>query len=321
MNYQRKSNFADVIIEFIAYKHAHGYLYETAEHRLNLFDRFCFELFSTESILSKEIGLCWAEKRQTEKISNQRGRIVVIRELAKYINSRGGNAFVIPLKITGRPSRYIPHIFTKDELSTFFYAVDHLPYCYCSPGRHLVFPVMFRLLYCCGLRPKEARTLLVENVDLKTGVIKIIDSKRHKDRNIVLAHDVLKLCRKYWRLISEIYPASKYFFPNKHDYYTRRGIIDCFDLSCQKAGLSDFKGNSPTLYGLRHTFATHCLYRWMQESKDLNAYLPYLSMYMGHAKLSDTAYYIHLIPEFFPQMGNMNIDKFESLLPEVKNEH
>ena len=282
------------------------------------FDRFCFEHFLHETTLTREIGLRWAEKRQTEKVSSQCLRISIVRELAKYINSIGGKAFVIPSKITGRPSRYIPHIYTKDELAAFFYAVDHLRYDKRAPVRTFVFPVLFRLLYCCGLRPMEAGTLLTKNVDLETGVIKIVESKGHKDRNVVLAPDALELCRKYKTLISAIFPYSEYFFPNKNGYYAKAGLEYAFNVSCRKAGLSDFKGNPPTQYCLRHTFATHCIYRWMREGKDLNAYLPYLSSYMGHAHLSCTAYYIHLVPEFFPQMGQMNIGKFESLLPEVE---
>ena len=36
-------------------------------------------------------------------------------------------------------------------------------------------------------------------------------------------------------------------------------------------------------HDFRHTFATHRLYHWMRDGKDLNAMLPYLSAYMGHA--------------------------------------
>ena len=40
---------------------------------------------------------------------------------------------------------------------------------------------------------------------------------------------------------------------------------------------------SMRFHDLRHTFATHRLYHWMRDGKDLNAMLPYLSAYMGHA--------------------------------------
>jgi len=69
-----------------------------------------------------------------------------------------------------------------------------------------------------------------------------------------------------------------------------------------------------------HTFATHRLYLWLREGKDVTAMLPYLSAYMGHAQLSDTYYYIHLVPELFADMSGLDFSKYESLLPEVESD-
>lgn len=46
--------------------------------------------------------------------------------------------------------------------------------------------------------------------------------------------------------------------------------------------------------------------------------LPYLSAYMGHAQLSDTHYYIHLVPGLFEEMSGFDFSFAELLLPEVK---
>jgi hypothetical protein len=56
----------------------------------------------------------------------------------------------------------------------------------------------------------------------------------------------------------------------------------------------------------------------MQNGTDINAFLPYLSAYMGHTHLSDTAYYIHLNPEFFPNAEFSEKNYFDDLLPEVE---
>ena len=73
-------------------------------------------------------------------------------------------------------------------------------------------------------------------------------------------------------------------------------------------------------HDLRHTFATHRLYHWMHEGKDLNAMLPYLSAYMGHAQLSDTYYYIHLVPGLLEEMSGFAFSSSEALLPEVETD-
>ena len=49
--------------------------------------------------------------------------------------------------------------------------------------------------------------------------------------------------------------------------------------------------------------------------------LPYLSAYMGHANFSHTAYYIHLTPEIFLHMSQMDLSRFENLIPEVAYEN
>ena len=58
----------------------------------------------------------------------------------------------------------------------------------------------------------------------------------------------------------------------------------------------------------------------MKEGRKLDNCLPYLSAYMGHAHFEHTAYYIHLVPEFFPQMSQMDMNRFSSLIPEVRHE-
>jgi len=84
-----------------------------------------------------------------------------------------------------------------------------------------------------------------------------------------------------------------------------------------KAGIGTISGNKPTVHCFRHTFAVKRLNLWVQEGKNLNACLPYLSMYMGHVHFSDTDYYLHLVPEFFSFM-TAKIDKgYSHFIPEV----
>jgi len=48
--------------------------------------------------------------------------------------------------------------------------------------------------------------------------------------------------------------------------------------------------------------AVHCLRRWVLEGKDLQALLPVLQAYLGHVSPSDTAYYLHLTADLFPNI-------------------
>jgi hypothetical protein len=59
---------------------------------------------------------------------------------------------------------------------------------------------------------------------------------------------------------------------------------------------------------------------WVQEGKDLNAYLPYLSLYLGHAHLTETDYYLHLVPEFFPVVKEKSRVHGAHIIPEVDHD-
>jgi integrase len=71
------------------------------------------------------------------------------------------------------------------------------------------------------------------------------------------------------------------------------------------------------VYDLRHRFASACLIRWLDNGENLNNMLPYLRTYMGHGRLSETAYYIHILPENLVNTSAINWDVFNSMMPEV----
>lgn len=245
-----------------------------------------------------------------------------IREFAKYLRAVGTEAYMIPISMTSKGPGYVPHIFNEAEIKAFFHGADSFRPHGKAPARHLVVPVFYRLLYCCGLRPAEARLLKKENVDLVRGSVYVVESKGHKDRVVAVADDLLQIMRSYSTLISEIYPDSDYFFP-RYDGdgpYTKRWTEEMFWRCFSMAGITAFEGPKPRVYDFRHTFATECICRWMREGRDIDAMLPFLSAYMGHARYEDTLYYVHMVPDFYERVGTVDRTAWEKLLPEVHDE-
>ena len=320
MIYTFEGIFTEYIKGFIEQKHALGYLYRESERILFTFQQFCKKNFSGETALTQEMASQWTERRASENNLYRLNRVSVVREFARYLSSIGVDAYLIPIELTRKTQRHVPHIYTMDELSALFRSMDATKYNPRTPAMHLIVPVIYRLIYCCGLRPIEARRLLVNDVDLNTGAVKILESKGHKDRLIMLSDDVLELCRKYNQRVELIYPERQHFFHShrKGGMLSEPWITKTFKKHLVAIGLEECAGNNPRLYDLRHTFATHRLYQWMCEGADVNACLPYLSEYMGHKLISDTAYYIHLVPEFFPKMAEMQLDSYTTLIPEVR---
>jgi len=321
MNTPVSGNFKPYIEGLIEQKRAIGYPYNTSAQKLKAFSVFCMNNYPNETILTKEIAMHWSEKRQSEHVNGLLRRITPIRQLAKYMNSLGIDAYIIPPGIPGKQTRYVPHIFTDQELQAFFAEIDRCAVSPYSPARHLVIPVFFRVLYCCGLRLSEARLLKVEDVDLETGKLTIRQSKGNKDRNVMLSEEVLNLCRIYHSKVDHILPDRVGFFPNRGGEFYSHIAIDCwFHLFWDKTGITNISGNPPRVHDFRHSFAVKRLNLWVQEGKDLNAYLPYLSMYLGHAHLTETDYYLHFVPEFFPLFKEKTLEKCAHLIPEVNYE-
>ena len=53
---------------------------------------------------------------------------------------------------------------------------------------------------------------------------------------------------------------------------------------------------------MRHCFAVNCLKKLVKEGKDLMVYLPVLKTYMGHDSFAETAYYLRLTVDVFPDI-------------------
>jgi integrase/recombinase XerD len=316
-------NFKSYIEGLIEQKRSIGFPYDTSARILKTFGVFCLDHFPDETALTKEIAMHWAEKRQDEHVNWLIRRITPVRQLAKYMNRMGIEAYVIPPGIPGKMIRYVPHIFTDQELQAFFAEIDQCAVSpYSPPARHLIIPVIFRLLYCCGLRSSEARLLNVEDVDLENGQLTIRHSKGDKDRNVMMSEEVLNLCRIYHSKVSRVFPNRVVFFPNQYGKHYHHSMIDYwFHLFWNKTGMTNISsGNPPRVHDFRHTFAVKRLNLWVQEGKDLNACLPYLCMYLGHAHLTATDYYLHFVPEFFPLFKKKTLEKCVNLIPEVNYE-
>ena len=284
MNTPNPGNFNPYIEGLTEQKRSIGYPYNTSTRILEAFDRFCLEFFPNETILSKEIAMHWAEKRPDEHVNGLMRRITPVRQLAKYMNSIGIDAYIIPVGIPGKQIHYVPHIYTDQELRAFFAALDQCEPNPQSPARHLTIPVFFRLLYCCGLRSSEARMLTIEDVDLETGKLTIRNSKGNKDRIVMMSKDVLHLCCKYHSMVSHVFPNRVAFFPNQCGNHYNNKVVDYwFHLFWNKTGITNMTGgNPPRVHDFRypninkiHTFFKYALYLWIFSKKGMDFFLTF----------------------------------------------
>ena len=237
--------------------------------------------------------------------------------MTKYLYAVGSGVYILPADYTARPERYTPYIFTDQELVDFFHASDQVLPCKSSPSRSFIIPVIYRLIYFCGLRPNEGRELKKQDVNLEDGILFIRKNKSHRERMIPMAHDITEMCREYSEKASWLYPENPYFFPSPTgNAYSAKWLSQNFRKLWDT--VKSDKNTCPVkVYDLRHRYTTTIMMKWVNEGVDLCQMIPYLSTYMGHANFSATAYYIHLLPENLVRSSAIDWQRFIDLVPEV----
>jgi len=313
------SAFALKLEAMLEYRTARGYKEKSYIPALKKFDKFCLASFPDADELTSEIVHTWIDGEIYENCSIA-APATVIRQFGKYLAAVGENAYVLPERFTPKRSKFTPYIFTDGELAALFSEIDRLKPTKKEPFISEIAPVLFRLIYTCGLRPNEGRTIERANVNLDTGELFISNTKHSKERIVVMSDDMLSMCRTYDGARNIFGGNSIYFFPaNNGETFTSTQAAGMFNKAWAKAVCSP--GNpvpqSIRIYDLRHRFASMRLNLWLDEGCDLMVMLPYLRTYMGHNKLSETAYYIHLLPENLVKSSAVDWEAFNALLPEV----
>ncbi len=181
------------------------------------------------------------------------------------------------------------------------------------------YKVIFRLLYCCGLRISEVRSLHTDDVDLNHGTVRIIQSKGRKDRIVYLSEDLTELLKEYsFKLSSVFLCQSVWFFParNAEKQLSNVTIDKRFRDSWAKTPFAKNCGRNPTVHCLRHSFVVKRMNLWMEEGVPLKEMLPFLSKFLGHTSPEETLYYYHQVDSAFRIIRRL--DKTSAkVIPEV----
>ena len=302
-------------------KRAVGYKYDAEERILARFEAFCREEFPGLETVTKASAEAWitAARERGVRPATLQGLAAPVRELARWLGRRGTGAYVLPARTLPRPARYIPHIYTDRELADLFAATDRCRYSSEVPFRHLVMPVLFRMVYACGLRVSEARLLRPGDVDISTGVLQIRDAKGGRDRQVPVSGPLHVRLAGY-RAHMAGQPGWDWFFPGTSAGrpLTLVNVYHNFRRFLWQARISHGgRGHGPRVHDLRHTFAVGNLRSWFAAGEDIGALLPVLQAYMGHSSISDTAYYLRLTAESYPHIAARVRREYGGIVPPV----
>jgi len=311
----------DAITGLVAEKQAVGYKYHAEAQLLARFDAFSRCEFPGVDTLTEASVWAWitAARQRAVKPATLQGMAAPVRELARWLSRRGIDAYLLPAGVLERPARYIPHIYSDQELAALFAATDRCHYCPEVPFRHLVTPVLFRTIYACGLRCSEARLLRVDDVDIDTGVLQIRDTKGGKDRQLPVSEQLRERLAGYHAKLAG-QPGWGWFFPGATPGVplTLNNVNRNFRRFLWQARISHGgRGHGPRVHDLRHTAAVNNLRSWFEQGQNVNALLPVLQTYLGHSSISDTGYYLRLTASSYPQITARVQEMIGDVVPPV----
>ncbi|MCF7959089.1 MAG: tyrosine-type recombinase/integrase, partial [Phycisphaerae bacterium] len=285
---------------------------------LRRFSEYAQNYMIENKSLSKELVLGWTAKRKFESVKTRERRASNLRQFALYLQSQGYDAYIPPKSHNIRRDEYIPYIFTHEEIARLFQFVDAiLPHP--QSNKHQSYPLLFRLLYCCGLRISEALHLKISDVDFDNGVLFIRGSKFNKDRLVPMSIPLSDMSIRYHALFNGSNPPEDHYFRNKNGTpLTRNRIYKMYRELLWKANISHGgKGIGPRLHDLRHTFCVHTLAKQVKEGVDLYIALPILSVYIGHNSVGATQRYVRLTAEAYPELIERVSQTCAYVIPEV----
>lgn len=175
---------------FLSEKRRTGHKYNAESCYLGSIDKLSIQMNMDEGVLSKEFVDIWTQKKDTESHKTWQNRVIVIRQLARYLKAQGIPAYETPIVIRNKRSTFVPHIYTDSELCRIFEQADQCRAYTNCPKRNAVASLLFRLVYACGLRISEALNLKVGNVDLESGVLTVLDSKFGTSRYVPMSSEL-----------------------------------------------------------------------------------------------------------------------------------
>ena len=134
-----------------------------------------------------------------------------------------------------------------------------------------------------------------------------------------MSDDMVALARRYDQRRRIFGGGSPYFFPSAGGGpLSAETIHSALNMAWSHADIDGKHPGKIRVYSLRHQFASACLNRWLDNGENLMAMLPFLREYMGHKNLSETAYYIHILPENLIKSPAIDWDKFNAMFQEVE---
>jgi integrase len=306
--------------DYLSERRALGFDLRIAGNQIVAFARFVDER-GHSGPLTKEIFLNWVQgqAKRASPISWAR-RLDVLRPFARYL-ARLDPATEFPqAAIFGRSHRRLaPHIYSEREICDLLAAARRL-----GPEgglRPATYATIFGLIAATGLRLSEALHLHCADVDLAGGVLTVRNTKFRKSRHVPMHASVVAALQRYLRVRAchgALTQDSPLFLSSAGGFIAKRTINGVFQKLRTELGWTARGGHDEVrIHDLRHTFICRRVQLWHEHGADIDNAMAALSTYVGHAKISDTYWYLTGVPDLMAVAG----ERFELFAARVGGDH
>lgn len=284
---------------YLAQRRRAGYTLEVEGQQLFRFAQFADES-GHRGPMTLALAIRWASASREQKALTAARRIEVLRGFARYCQQFEPLTEVPPLLLFGSGHRRLtPHIYTDAEIRALLAATMHLS----PPGglRGACCRAIFGLLASAGLRLSEATGLERTAVDLDQGLLHIRGAKFGKSRLVPIHSTTTRALKRYARRrdIEPTTTRTAMFFVGDYGREVRTRHVEYAFRVLRRRLRWTPRGEhpAPRIHDIRHTFVCRTLQRWYESGIDIDRNILALSTYIGHAKVTDTYWYLTATPE------------------------
>lgn len=312
--------FANEMDAYLDYKMSSGYQEKSFYTHLRNFDRFCIKNALTSPVFTRELADEWIKRRKNEATTTHYSRINGVKQFLIYLSKKEYSVFVTR-DIAFKQTQFQPYIYSEDEIRRYFSIVDTFDSSQNKKDK-IQYPVLFRLLYCCGTRINETLGIRKKDVDLDTGIIKLFETKNNCERYIVLSDELTLLIRQFAAKCFYLLDNEDYIFTSANGRRCHGDTIyEHHRLLLKKARIPYIgNGEGPRIHDWRHTFAVNSFKQMVDAGTDMYVALPILSTYLGHKTIYATERYIRLTMSMFPYIEKQFKAKMNAVFGEGNHE-
>jgi integrase len=289
---------------YLAVRRAAGYKLEGTEKMLRQFVRFAMD--KGECFIRSKTAIEWAATAPSLRRKAHRLQVVIL--LAKYLRAEDPKHEVPPGSVfIFKGQRPTPFIYEQSDIVRLVYEAAHLePTCYepADSSLPLTLSTLLSLLASTGLRPGEALALRLD--DITSEGLLIRETKFRKSRIVPLHDTAVAGLQRYLDQRRRFATSDDHVFVSpwgralKHRY-----VVKKFRQVVQQAGLERSPGQPrPQLHSFRHTFAVRALQACPDDRDRIGQHMLALSTYLGHARVTDTYWYLQAVPELMVDIAH-----------------